>query len=147
MWFKKLLISILSSWLNQLGHHSHTTHSSNNKRCNIIKASSGTINVNGQSFTGKSVSIIGNDVYIDNVKQVDNISTSKIQISIEGNCELSQTTSGNIQISGKCHTVSTTSGDVNCVFVSGDINTISGDVNCKEVMGNIKTVSGDVTRN
>lgn len=104
------------------------------------------ITINGKSYRGNSVSIIGNQVIIDGVKQ-DMPDEKNIIISIEGNVDtLSVDACNKITVSGTVKTLKTMSGDVKCGDVEGDIKTMSGDVKCKSVSGKIKTMSGDISK-
>lgn len=107
--------------------------------------------INGKTYTGKSVSIINNVVYVDG-KEVDTSYSGKpiiVNVVVEGNVESVSTSSGNVEIRGSVTNISTKSGDVsvqkNCI---GDISTVSGDIQILgTVYGSCKSTSGDIMHN
>lgn len=104
----------------------------------------GSLTINGRSFSGNCI-VIGNNgkITIDGVEEADAL-IGDISITINGNSQSVETTSGNITILGAAGSVKTMSGDVECGDVSGPVNTMSGDVHCKKVEGSVKTMSGKI---
>ena len=111
----------------------------------ITGSKSGSITINGKSYSGTNVQINGNSIIIDGIVQGED-SSKIINISIEGNVDAVSTTSGKIYVAGNAQRITATSGDININNnVSGDVMTTSGDVTIAgSVSGNIKTTSGDV---
>ena len=143
---KLFLISTLKRLLILLGENpSIIPLDKRTKQANVSMSASGTISINGKRFKGKNVTIINNEVYIDNVKQ--NVYEQQIKIVIEGNCEVVETQSGDVVIQGRSHTITTSNGNVNAFMVSGDITTVNGNVTCKDVSGSVKTVNGSIQHN
>jgi len=104
------------------------------------------ITINGKVYHGNSVSVTGNQVIIDGVKQ-DIPDEKNVTISIEGDVNmLSVDTCNKVSVTGTVGTLKTMSGDVKCGDVEGDVKTMSGDVKCKSVAGKIKTMSGDISK-
>lgn len=115
----------------------------------------GSVTINGESYSGSSVSIrssfvaggiVGGDVFIDGVRQPNGISLSApLSITVNGDVDRLETAGGKVDVTGSCGSVKTMSGDVTCGAVSGDVGTMSGDVKCGDVTGKVKTMSGDIT--
>lgn len=105
--------------------------------------SRGTITINGHTFSGRSVSINGDKVVVDGVEQPGTL-VGPITVTVNGDAESIETTSGSVQVTGKAGRVKTMSGDVTCGDVAGDVGTMSGDVTCGAIAGNAKTMSGDI---
>lgn len=101
------------------------------------------VTVNGKSYRGSSVSIVGNKIVVDGVEQGGDL-VGPINVTVNGSAQSVQTASGNIEVHGAVGTVSTTSGDVRCDDVQGGVSTVSGDVQCRVIGGSVSTVSGDV---
>ena len=105
----------------------------------------GTITINGQSYTGRNISINGDVVVIDGVVQEGSL-VGPVSVVVLGSAEEVKTVSGEIHVQGSVCIVKSTSGDISCWDVLGDVQTVSGDIECRKVTGNINTVSGDVDR-
>ena len=105
------------------------------------------ITINGKTYTGKSVSINGNDVYL-NGKKVTPTDTLKVNIIVEGNIDtLDVDVAEKIAVEGTVGSVRTTSGDVNIKGnVTGGVKTTSGTVKSGDISGSVKTVSGSIKR-
>jgi len=132
----------------------------------IIKdVSNSHISINGDSIiTGKNMSIINDDIYIDgvkiNVKDLKEINVTIIgdvekldiaackSITINGNCNKIDTISGNVKVEGYVKDkVGTTSGNINVRGnIGGNVDTISGDVTASTIMGKCSTMSGDIKK-
>lgn len=108
--------------------------------------SKGDVTIGGTAYSGRSVSIKNNEVWIDGKKVQDIQQCPKLEITIQGEVQELKCTSGDIRVMGNVGTLKTTSGDINCGNVGGNVNSVSGDVACLVVSGNVSTVSGDIKR-
>lgn len=108
-----------------------------------IRTGGSSVTIDGRTFTGSSVSIVGDKVVVDGVEQSDNL-VGPVVVTVNGNAESVETASGKVEISGSAGRVKTMSGDVECGDVTGDVGTMSGDVNCGSIGGSVKTMSGDI---
>lgn len=101
--------------------------------------------INGKPYAGNNVTIVNDEVYIDDVKQ-DAIESKVINITINGNADNVSTVSGDIVIKGNAgNTVTSTSGDIEIYGdVEGSVNTISGDVEAKIISGSVSSISGNI---
>lgn len=107
-----------------------------------------TIIINGNRYTGNSVSVINNKVFIDGVDQTPN--AKQITIGIEGNIEnLTVDYADSITVTGDVGRVKSGSGNVTCRNVGTDgVTTGSGNVEVgNSVLGDVKTGSGNVKSN
>lgn len=111
----------------------------------IFSSGKSTISINGKTYTGNSVKISNNKVYIDGKLQ-DTEDAKEINISVSGNIKnLSVDACDKVDVTGDIGTLKTMSGDVDIEGnVTGSIKTMSGDVDCGNVGGNISTMSGDI---
>lgn len=110
----------------------------------ITSNGSASITIDGRTFKGNNVSIIGNKVVIDGVEQSGEL-VGNIRITVNGNVDNIETTSGDIEVRGAVGEVETTSGDVIVHSnISGSVKTMSGDVTAGSIGGNVKTMSGDI---
>lgn len=111
---------------------------------NIQMGSSGTVTINGQSFSGSNISIVNGKVVVDGKTQdMELKGIGPITVQVDGDVNQVKTGSGSVYAKN-VHTIQTGSGDVECGSVGGNITTGSGDVACQDVAGSIKTGSGDV---
>lgn len=109
----------------------------------ILKAGS-SINIDGRSFSGKSVTITGDQVYVDGVLQ-DGKLVGPISITITGDVQSLDCAAATVEVIGNAGKVTTMSGDVNVgVSVTGDVETMSGSVTCGDVGGDVETMSGSI---
>lgn len=109
----------------------------------ILKAGS-SINIDGRSFSGKSVTITGDQVYVDGVLQ-DGKLVGPISITITGDVQSLDCAVATVEVIGNAGKVTTMSGDVNVgVSVTGDVETMSGSVTCGDVGGDVETMSGSI---
>ena len=102
----------------------------------------GTVNINGDVYNGRSITVSNGEVIVDG--KVQGAVGHQVTVNIIGNVELVSTASGNISVVGDVHSADTVSGDIDCNDVLGNIETVSGDVNCNDVSGRIRTVSGNI---
>lgn len=116
-----------------------------NKLFNVaFKNKGGTVEINGNSFTGNSITITNGQVIVDGVSfTIDQ--SPVLNISVEGDIDKLETTSGDVTVAGKVGSISTVSGDVTCGDVSGSVETVSGDVDANDIYGKVSTVSGDIS--
>ncbi len=107
----------------------------------------GRMNINGMSYEGNSVRVVGDKVYIDN-KEIP-ITDKRILFYVEGNIEKIECGScDQIVVFGSTEEITTASGDVYVAEVKGSIKTLSGDVTVNgEVGGSVYTTSGDIEAN
>lgn len=101
------------------------------------------ININGVSISGRSISIGNGRITIDGQ---DHTPDAKI-INIEVNgsiASLSVDACEKVQVNGPVGKLETMSGDVYCGDVEGDIKTMSGNVFASKVDGGVETMSGDI---
>ena len=108
-----------------------------------MKGSSSRVVIDGKEFVGRSISINGNTVEIDGVKQNGTL-VGDINIEVHGNAESLSNESGQVN-ADNVGTLSTMSGDVICNDVLGSVKTMSGDVRADKISGSVSTMSGDVT--
>lgn len=101
------------------------------------------VTINGKTYSGRSISINGDNVVVDGVRQTGNL-TGPINVVVNGNAESVETASGKVQIMGSAGKIKTMSGDVRSSNVLGDVSTMSGDISCKGVAGNSHSMSGDI---
>ena len=112
----------------------------------IFKNSSNvqTITINGKTFHGSgNVVVHNNRVIVDGNDLTPD--AKNIEISIQGDVEyLTVDCCSKISITGNVNECESTSGDIECGDVFGNIKTTSGDVKCGNVQGAINTTSGDI---
>jgi hypothetical protein len=128
----------------------------------------GVITANGvdMPFTGRSVSVVNNKVFIDGVEQKtgdDNNSgpVVTVHVTINGDCNSIEnahsvsvkgnvtghvtTSSGDVTVGGSTGQVSTMSGSVEVEqYISGKVNTMSGNVTASSIRGSVETMSGSI---
>jgi hypothetical protein len=101
------------------------------------------VNINGKSFSGRSIVVTNNKVIIDGVDVTPD--SKHIDIVVDGNIDkLDIDMCDNLMVKGNVGTLASTSADVECGDVTGSVNTVSGDIECGNVGGSITTTSGDV---
>lgn len=108
-----------------------------------IRTSNSSVTIDGRTFSGRNVSIVGNKVVVDGVEQSGDL-VGPINVLINGNAESVETESGKVEVAGTVGRVKTMSGNVKCGAVTGDVGTMSGDVTCGPISGSVKTMSGDI---
>lgn len=100
--------------------------------------------IDGVEFAGGNISISGDGtVMVDGVAQPNKL-VGPVSVTVHGNCDVVETTSGRVEVSGSAGAVKTMSGDVRCGDVTGSVSTMSGDVTAASIGGPVKTMSGDV---
>lgn len=97
----------------------------------------------GVVINGNTITLNGTDVDLTQFGD-----TKVFHVTVEGNVEKVQNTSGDVTVKGNAGSITATSGDVNVTgAVSGEVRTVSGDVVVRGgVAGNVRTVSGDISR-
>ncbi len=108
-----------------------------------IKTGGSTVTIDGRTFSGSSISIVNDRVIVDGVEQQGAL-VGPISVTVNGNADSVETTSGSVEVSGNVGRIKTMSGDVECGDVTGDVGTMSGDVTCGSIAGNVKSMSGDI---
>jgi hypothetical protein len=103
------------------------------------------VKINGHTYTGSSIDIVGGKVMVDGVEQTQEL-IGPISVTVNGSAQSVTTASGDITVVGTVNTVSTTSGDVACGDVRGGVSTVSGDVECRSIGGAVSTISGDISK-
>jgi len=102
------------------------------------------ININGVTITGNSISVRNKQFYVDG-KKIDIEDGPSINIEVHGDVDqINADVCDTVTVQGKAGRVKTMSGDVRCGDVSGSVKTMSGDVSCGRVAGDVSTMSGDV---
>tara|TARA_R110001599_G_scaffold173340_1_gene365136 strand:- start:295 stop:642 length:348 start_codon:yes stop_codon:yes gene_type:complete len=109
----------------------------------ITSNSNNSISINGNSFSGRSVSISSGVVTIDGIVQKGDFKDQEINIVINGNVESIDNSSGEVRAKN-VGSVCTQSGDVYCSDVGGSVSTMSGSVDCYSVGGSVSTMSGNI---
>lgn len=110
-----------------------------------ISMKSGSVVIDGREFTGKSISITGDKVFVDGVQQSGSL-VGDVFITVNGDVESIDNTSGTVEIKGSAGNVKTVSGSVKCNDVTGNIQTVSGSVSANKILGQVNTISGNITK-
>ncbi|WP_439894961.1 hypothetical protein ACTACV_27545 [Pseudomonas syringae] len=76
-----------------------------------IKTGGSSITINGNTYTGRTITVTRDRVEIDGIECSDNL-VGPISVVVNGNAESVETTSGNVDITGSVGRVKTMSGDV-----------------------------------
>ena len=116
------------------------------RRASIKVKSGSTCVINGVEFSGRDITVQGNQVFVDG-KPVEVEQQKQITITINGDCDSVETTSGDVTVSGVSGSVKTMSGDVDVVDsgITGSVKTMSSDVTANGTIGgNVSTMSGDI---
>lgn len=109
--------------------------------------SRGTVMINGVSYAGNNISVVGNKVIIDGKEQTGSTGDDKIvNITVNGDIhELKVGNAADVIVTGNCEIVSVQNGNVAITgYVGGDVNNVNGDIRCGSVHGSVKTVNGDI---
>lgn len=98
-----------------------------------------TVHINGMTFSGSNLSIVGGKIFVDGKEvEVKETKTKEIRVTVEGNIETLEVESGSVEIVGNVGNIEITSGNLK---VTGDING-----NAEITSGNIK-VQGKIGGN
>lgn len=130
---------------------------------NTNVSTNASITINGQTLSGKNITIRGGTIIIDdetitidekeinisingNVEKLD-VGSCK-QIDISGDVKSVKTASGSVVIKKDAEHVTTSSGSVSITgSVKGSVGTVSGSVKVGgTVQGDVKTVSGSISK-
>lgn len=111
-----------------------------------INTSGSSVNINGQEYNGRSITINNGKVSIDGIEQPGSLD-GEIIVTVNGNAESVETDFGTVNVTGNAGRVKTMSGDVHCGNVAGSVNTMSGDVISGSINGNASTMSGNIISN
>lgn len=109
-------------------------------------ATSGTITINGKTYSGNNVIVNNGNVIVDgnNVSVGD---THEINIKVTGNIDSLKVASCNsCVVNGSVGSLESTSGNVKVGDVSGNVKTVSGNVYANQVNGSVHTVSGNISQ-
>lgn len=106
----------------------------------------GTVYINGVSYQGNSVCIIGDKVFVDGTVSSGSL-VGNLVVTVNGSCESVATASGDINVKGEVKgNLKSASGDISCGNVLGSVFSTSGDIECQNIGGCVNTVSGDISR-
>lgn len=108
-----------------------------------VRMIGGSITIDGKTFSGRSVSINGDQVIVDGVVQQGTL-VGPVSVVVNGNVEKLEMSNGDVEVSGEVGSIRTSTGDVMCRDVKGDVITSTGDVTCGSVGGGVKTSTGDI---
>ena len=90
--------------------------------------SSSTVTINGVTYSGDNVSIVGGRIIVEGKEQSQQIVNHLINVQVNGDVHEVNSVSGDISINGSVGSVSSVSGDVNVRGgVTGSVSTVSGD--------------------
>lgn len=109
---------------------------------------SNSIVINRKHYSGNSIVIKGNSVYIDGELVKDCADEKVINIVINGDAKEVFSASGDITVKGSVEKdVHTTSGDIDVSGdVEGNVSSVSGDIIANTIKGNTSTVSGNIRK-
>jgi len=98
----------------------------------------GTITINGKTYSGNSIQVSGNAVYIDGkLADEEGDSTTRIvKIIVEGDLVSVNAERGSVEVRGDVGTFVKAGGSVACKNVGGDADA-GGSINCGNVSGDV----------
>ena len=108
------------------------------------------IKINGQSYSGRNITITNGKVIIDGKNLTPDGDTKEIKIAVQGDVDsINVDVCETIYVEGTVGQIKTSTGDVKVKgnIVAGNVKTMSGDVTCLNVSGDVKTMSGDIKHN
>lgn len=108
-----------------------------------MRGVSGTVTIDGKTFSGSSISINGNKVIVDGVAQ-DGELVGEIHVTVNGDCEVVENSNGPIEVKGSAGSVRTSNGRITCGNVGGDVTSSNGGITCGAVTGNVRTSNGSI---
>lgn len=110
-----------------------------------IKSNGSSVTINGANYAGRNIVINNNIVSVDGVVQNQTFGNNPIIVTVNGDVDELQITSGEVIVNGDIKSsINTTSGDVTAINIEGNVVTVSGDVIASNITGSVKTVSGDI---
>lgn len=128
----------------------------------LTGAEQSTITVNGRTFKGNTVSIVGGDIIVDG-KKVDSPEEKEINVTITGNVKELYLDGGTITMHGNvgdlsvAHAKTIINGDIKnnvriqhgnmeCDNIYSDVETNHGNVRAVTIHGSVSTKMGNITR-
>lgn len=133
-----------------------------NKTIKYINELMATITINNSLYQGRSISVRGKKIYIDNNEIV--VDEKIINITVEGNLDrLEAEVCNDVKINGNVGTVAVSVGEVEITGnvehdvvtstgdakiggdVRGDVKTMTGDISAKSINGKCSTMNGDIS--
>lgn len=109
-----------------------------------IRMKGGSVTIDGKTFSGAAIQIIGNKVVVDGVAQQGEL-VGDISVTVNGDCESVENSNGTVEVKGSAGSVRTSNGKVTCGNVGGDVTSINGDITCGSVTGSVKTSNGNIS--
>lgn len=139
----KTIFAILARWFNLTIKTGSMRVSNNHANINMSKKNN--ITVNGNTFTGRNLTISNGKVIIDGVEQKCTNFGTVINVTINApvdNIDMA----GDLTVNGDVRTVNVSCGDATISGnVSGNVDVDVGDVKCGHVGGSVKVDVGDIT--
>jgi len=126
-----------------------TKHNSQSNTSSSFFSTGSTVQINGQTFTGGDVSVIGNKVMIDGVDVNYSENTgSTINITVQGNCGDITSENGNITVNQNTNNVESKNGTINVKgSVAGSIENKNGNIKVQgNVQGDCTTKNGNISK-
>lgn len=119
---------------------------SSNGSITQISSGNSTVQINGKTYKGNNVKIIGDKVIIDGVSQEVTLSGPTVEVIVQGNCGDITTENGTINVKGTSKEVKTHNGQVTVGGdILGSIKTHNGNVSVKgSIAGNCRTHNGNI---
>lgn len=93
-----------------------------------INLNSGSVVLNGTTYSGEQVVIANGRVYVDGEEAQNLTNEPTIEISVEGSVDSIKTQSGDVTVTGSVLSARTMSGDITAGTVTGVAETMSGDI-------------------
>lgn len=126
-----------------------TIGNNNNTRKNtsIFSSDGVTVTTNGQTFTGKNITICGGKMIIDGKDVKNDVSDSMVyNFVLSGNIDSIQGDIGKIEVHGNVGSIDSTNTKIITGTVSGNIQTTNDSVNVSgHVSGSIQTTNAPIT--
>ncbi|GIN25446.1 MULTISPECIES: hypothetical protein [Bacillota] len=98
-------------------------------------STNGEICINGKVYTGRNISVLGNEVYVDGKLQDGLEDKNKIEITIISGVIQKITSDGSIYIKGNVNGNVEAKTNINCDNVFGDVGA-GVNINCNDIGGN-----------
>lgn len=111
----------------------------------VFGKKSGSVSINGRSFSGQNINIVGGVVTVDGVVQEGGEFTEKVlNITVEGDMQSLRTSNGSVTVNGSVGKVETTNGSVLVDQGVGSVRTTNGNVTAETITGSVNTVNGNI---